>query len=63
MYQLSEAVSDLAQSESLDDHDDQEVDVDVESEGSKEEEEDSNEEGDFPWPDTTISVAHISGDK
>ncbi|XP_064403966.1 ribosome quality control complex subunit NEMF-like isoform X2 [Halichondria panicea] len=30
-------------------------------EGSKEGQEDESEEEDFPWPDTTIAVAHISG--
>ncbi len=59
--QISEAVSELSvEEEVLDDEGSKDGDED---ESSKEGQEDESEEEDFPWPDTTIAVAHISGDR
>ena len=50
--------------EVLDEGEDEGTKEDTDDGGTKEEEkEGDSDEGDFPWPDTTISVAHVSGDK
>ena len=76
LLQLSEAVSEVSveEEELLDEEGSKNGDEDEGSkegqdegskegqdEGSKEGQEDESEEEDFPWPDTTIAVAHVSG--
>ena len=68
LLQLSEAVSEVSveEEELLDEEgskngDEDEGSKEGQDEGSKEGQEDESEEEDFPWPDTTIAVAHVSG--
>ncbi len=66
LLQLSEAVSEVSVEELLDEEgskngDEDEGSKEGQDEGSKEGQEDESEEEDFPWPDTTIAVAHVSG--
>ncbi len=68
LLQLSEAVSEVSveEEELLDEEgskngDEDEGSKEGQDEGYKEGQEDESEEEDFPWPDTTIAVAHVSG--
>ncbi len=63
--QISEAVSELSveEEEVLDEEGSKDGDEDEGSKEGQEDESEESEEEDFPWPDTTIAVAHISGDR